>query len=734
MSEPTILCTANQYWLGPLSNLPQFTRYEYAKVETPTEAWQQLQSTESRVRFDDYVDGGVGGGVVNNVQLSPELQGMILAHQNPYDVPDMSLALVTHSAGLEIALPIRMLAKHLVYYNNLPNPTPTTPNADYTGSYLWPSTPCWSLTFTREPLPAPGIDPLTQKWQFSWGGGYTLEWSRAASARLLDPLGNVLSRRPREEFRQDVYSMKEQLDFVCYNLLGNLYLLSSAWSGAWIIKRHLDGSRLGLNRDGVLPAAPWRLRGYGGKFGWNAGLLKFDTSGYIETDWVTLPVADASYPDTVYDPVTAPDGCEGTAWPAPPTGCGVSVAVCDSRTTPDVAKRYRVSLTGNGFTTPIVQAFEYKFYPLFSTPTDDWVEVTPWAAKDSGEETLTGAMAANTLKLNLLPLEQVDGQTLWQTIADTLGSLQGEYALKYVIGNRYSDGTTDTLDRGILITHLQDRKAELAELPTLTLTASDFFDRLSGNKGTLLFGPCCAGMAVEEGMRQIALCGGVAPGNIVVSPLGHVLDKPEPDGEFLGGVNWLPANGTKCLEFLQEMAEPYSAYARMFPDGTLHIWPKTLAAPLLTVSAQAGAPDRQAVKSWTLTADTSAIVNTVIREGLGVDGKPVLCARQDLPSIFTPDQYTFTGQIAVDYARRTDLTRKGSVNLAVANAFKWRPGGFPRRAWTSPTADLWKLVPHVNRLTFVDENGSSAVWYLLTVTTKLGVDRNEPTVTGELRA
>lgn len=725
-----IVRSYNTFRLGPVSNHAPITRPRFGNIEIPTQAFALLNGSESRDRFDDYLDGGPsGGGAVSNVALSDALKGMLLVHNAPEDGRDMATSMVTNATGLDVSIPQGMRKLHLVSYNNVAN-TPIS----FTSVGALQASPCFSFTFTRAFMPPTGMDAEDQAWRLTFGGRYTLEWSRTAPARLIRDYGQagekVIATRPRQDLHGD-YGTRPQFTLTAYNLLGKLFLYSDLWGGEWTITLLNEAGKAGV----ALPQATWTMRGTGGKYAWNLSPLRFETSGYIETDWVPVP-AGVSYPDTPYDADTQPDGVICRTFPTwQPAGCAVTLQVIESGVDLFGAprKRFRLGMTSDGTIPPVVYAFEYRWNDIYGSSVPNMLDVTPWVPRAT--ETKTADSSPHSLAMTLQPGVKHGGQTLWEFVADMMGGLKGEYACSYAAGVGYDDDTTEQQERMLGYLDLTRKKVEVGKLDSLSCTAYDRWVRLA--KGKLQYPPACANLRIDEAIILLAECGGVPSTEIdVLSDFtGLTLDAPEPftdHYEFTGALPWTPPNNGTAADAIRQIAEAYQVAVWFNGTGRMQLQLKALptaaTVPVASYDLQAGAHADDALRGAEDTADGGPVVNRVVVEGVGPDGRP-LYAWQDAPDVADTPQYL--GFIAVDWRTMSDVMSYGTAVTICRRVFDWRPGAVPYTL-TGDTADLWARWPH-QVVDYKDKDGTAHRLYLTTVSDELQIGINKPVITGEER-
>lgn len=758
-----IVGKCNRFFIARRNVYGQITRRGFAWREVPSQSVQLANPADSRQRMDDYLEGD---GRCENVWLSSEVGGLMLSHNAPYHARDMELSSLTISpAGeLELCKPPDRNQKHALAYNALGNHAVTI-----TSSKWLPAGCSFTLQFQRTHIPPDGmcveVTPYTtppsfypdQVWRFSFGGGYMLEWSRRRAARFGTNLGEpgevVIAKRPIMEPRNAQYSAANVIDFTFYNMLNKLYILSTAWSGAWVIHRRADGKPFG-----TLPSAPWSITGTGGRFSVLVDEFRFATSGYVETDWIPMPFGQEF--TTYQQDGSHPDGFIPTIWPTTPASAGTTgISIVGSRaaTSPGLdskyEKRLRMGLTGTGISSPIIQAGEAHWQTMISDPLPYnlpsdlggvWMEATPWVAPGAREEKPGEMNSPHGIDVPLLVKKRVNGQTFAEAVtAFTGGAFKGEFAFAYGVGVIYDDGTRDFEMRMEGFITVDKAREAAADTTQVTLTAKDKGVLLT--RGSLLFAPCPAGKPVGEGMAMTARHVGIHPSKIDYTslPIAFRLDTIDPTGDYPGGnLPWMAANGTHPGEHMRSMADAYGGYFYFDKAGVLRIMPHgfivyvggvmkivyALSSGNVVASydTQPGADIAQSLASWDRTGDRSAMTNVTITEGIGLRGKPQFAVELDSESMTVEFTDRFVREPFVDYQRNPDIITPGIIKAVNAIRHRWRRGGFPTRLLVSTEADLWKRWP-MEGIALVRPDGEVEYHLISSVSNTLGVDDlNQP--------
>jgi hypothetical protein len=683
-----ILRTANQYYVGDIGrNFGMFTRQPFARTEILAD------TIGTRTRFDDFVDRGA----VSDVVFASGLKGAILAY-DLYPVA-MSLGSWTINSGswAEVVPPDAKVAglTYLHSYDSTANL-----ESSITGGNL-PVSPCFMFLFSRQPMTPIGMSAADQNWALEFGAGYRMEWGRGTVPTLYRGEA-VVSTQHLDEGDWQTYATAPTMAFQVRNLLGNLYITSSAWRGTWIVK--------GV---GEIPAGNATITGNGGEFWFNLSPLVFETSGYFETDWIEH---FRTFPDAAL---------VATAYPEEGTGADVTIEVIETRGT---AKRYRVTLTGDGAHTPVVQAFQYRYDPTFASISALWKEITPWVDMDSPPtETLPDDITARTLTLNLIPGKRVNGQTLY----DFVGPLTGTVAARYRTGVVYADVGPDVIERGQGFIEISKRTEPIDDTARLELQQVDRWDRLA--KTALLWAPCCAGLRVDEAISLIAQWAGIPSSDIIAETIPYYLESPEDD---FSRPPWLPTNGTKAAEFIRQIADAYGVRVYFDGSGKLRIRRWGIGTAVATYSYDAGADEIEALVSVDTSGDRSQACNMIVIEGQDGDGRAIYGSMFDHASLTDDESPRYLGFPVVQYERKPDLSTQAAVNAATREMFEKRTAGDPGRQLVSESADLWRRWPgEAIDLERADDGDGQPVKVRITnLSTELGQYRNRCTVSGEVRS
>lgn len=681
---PTLpLHSLNQYYIGEVKrNYSVFSRHPWAYQDIATAKHEQ------GTRFDAYQS--------ENVWLAPELKGVIL--EPDFSFTDMVLADFTAAAGT-IATTIPPGT----------NPQPVHIHAtdaganvvsDIRSTFSLPTNPSFAFLFSRQPMTPAGMLESAQQWRLTFGG-YTLQWGRGPVVQLLQG-SELIAKRQGEEGEWEAFGVAPELSFNIFCVLGNIYVCSSAWSGAWKVAD-----------IGDVPAGPIRMQGNGGEYAFNLSPFVFATSGYFITDWINT---GGQFPSEF--------GSATMVKPDPPAGCSTALSVYAED---GPRRRYKITLTGNGATTPVVQFVQPHYDAAFINPNEYWQEITHWVDQTQSPptETLPADLTARTLELTLFP-EKSEAGTNNKTLWEWVGQLDGEYAFYYRTGMKYTDGTTEQSIRGYGFVEVRSGKEAAGDVPTLRLQVVDKWVRLA--RTALVNAPCVAEMEAGAAIALLAQYAGIPPLDIQRDDTGFILDG---GGDDWTNPPWLFADGTTAAEAIRQIADAYGLIVEFGDNGKLQIRLEYNPTPMLTVDCDAGADPLEAVSATEATQDRNAAVNVMTVEGQRPDGRPITARLIDYDSLNTAGSPRFLGYRVERMIKRSDLSTHGSVNVSCAREFDRRPAAWPGWSLASKTARLYKC--RSNRKLTLIKGGVTTTPIITNVTTQLGAAFNDATVTVEDR-
>lgn len=620
-----LMVQAMTYEIGPMSN--------FGAQTSPGQAATHIVG-DQQARF----------GNQTNVTYIPFLKGMVLA-------PDMALrdmALANHtctpSGHWEVCTPPNTGADHLV------NLYAQVVTSTVTSLYKLTRTPCLFLSIVR--ADCEGITSFSneqQRFVFTFGGGYVLTFGGNAIP-ILSKSGVEVSRWPAVNFEQDGYANSSSLTIGVYNLLGKLFIVG------------LGGETWTVDEIGDLPAATWSISGNGGAWAVNVTQRRFATSGYFDT------------PSTRFYLDHTGHTLSSLSAPATQTGC--TVAITDGGGT-GTTRKQRVTLTGPGYTTPVVQLAQGYYAPVYDAPIDVWTDVTGWVVKKSPTITFNQDAQSDQAVITFDLEAEYQGQTLYTA----LGLVRGQYAFRVKM-----DGVP--IFTGIL----KIRAAINGKRGELRVTAYSRLIQLKDAK--LIFAPCGAGMAVADAVRMWAVHAGIRPEDVITTGLSGTLDAPT-DG--YDQPPWLPANGEDCLGWIDQLAQAKSFRIRTNAAGQLVAEPHYYVDNGLVFTTDAGAANSVSLSEVELTDDLSGIENVVMVEGRDKNGAPIYAWVWDEESLHTPGTSRYVGYMATRVAVNANLCTQDACNeAAISEYLHGRATGASTTRITSehPASVLCIVRPH----------------------------------------
>jgi hypothetical protein len=597
-------------------------------------------------RWDDYE--------VSNLVIDPNLKGAILAPTTATPQASMALANFTYEAG-KVGLCAPYLdqtgapLQYVYMYDGTPNQETTV-----TSTYLIGPSPTILFSFGRQPWPPEGQDVAGQYWDFAFGD-FTLRWGRTTPPQLWRD-GQLISQYPLTREDAGRYAGEPLMQWTIRNILGRLYISCNLLRETWVV-----------GDIGDLDACYYSVAGNGGQFWFNLSPLTYETSGYLITDWIWLPF---DFPD------------EDMMVAVYPYTDNAVVSVYESAPN---ARRYRVELSGDGATTPLLQSFWIGYAPTFAEVADSWKVITPWADDGTIQEELPLDWQARKLTFRLRPNMVVNGKTLWEFA----GLLSGEVPFKYRVGVKYADGTDDSITRMYGVLSLRGDKMAIGATETLDMEAADRY--VGASQIGLPHQVTCQGMNAGDAVAWLLQIAGIAPWDIVVDPaITAVLDDPQTDYTT---PPWQFQPFAKIGDCISRILEAYHLRLYSGGDGKFHINAGRFSDVMIALDFDEGATTDTALSRVEATVDLKGITNFVYGKGVSPSGKPFFAAAYDYDSIFSPGTPRYVGKFLVDYRELSDCTSQASLQNAVDNIFAERSGGWPRWTLTSPTAPLCLLWP-----------------------------------------
>jgi len=656
----------------------------------------------SHVYWYDYVTDG-------NVQLSPALKGVLLSpvYDNPF--VDESLANYGTPDPAKFTLceapPLRKQC--LFMFDGTPNV-----QTSITSTITLPAAPYIYLYLRRPISPPDGQLVSALKWQFSFGGGYMLEWTAQYNPVLYHD-GTAISHfviSPEE--RMAFFYAKDTI-FQITNVMSTLQIASSAFGGTWVIQN-----------TGELPAAVYGLSGFGGQWISNVSALAMVTSGYCISPWIDFQYNfdDADLIADVFPP---------SSKQAPGTAATVTIEASSG-----TMKQFRITLTGDGAHSPLIQGVSLKFPPAFGspnprvsydfTPCIDWQQSPP--QEDFGLD-----FVARQVSLDVLPDIHVTGAVY--SFYELISLCNGQVPFRYSIGYRYTDDTTTTVQRMTGFLSFRENPIQIGDLNRLRLRGKDRWKELQEH--TLSAPPCLQAMSVFAAIQEIASYAGVNPSDVIYDHTGtdpNSIYLDDPGNEYVNPP-WLPQVGAKAADVIRHICQTKGFFASFTPAGQLYVTGNRFYAGLQGAYTILPTTDpAAALTKLQIRYDHEGIVNGVMGEGIGPDGQRIRYSLVDWPSITDIDSPNYIGYPAIDYISIPDCLTAASVEQAVTARYNERRAGFP---WYELTGDyhsnLWQIQPTM-QIAVEDQEGHSHYLLVIQMRQTLGLKYMEPTIVGEDRS
>ena len=616
-----------------MSNLGLMTRPDFALLDTFDNRWN---SPDPAARYAE----------VTGVEYRAQFGGLLLAaERTPRDLRCADVTLL--QGDWRDCTPPELGVVCPLAYNAAANPAPR----DGQGAPQWttrlrggllPANPHLLLTLVRTEAPPQGQPAETQRWQLGLGA-LTLTWGRFA-APVLAYGGNELARMAVQPGERELFAFSTHQRWEISAVDGCLHLACSGLAAAWTVP------------IGELPPVPWTFAANGGKYAVHVAPLTFARTGSLLTPWIE---ESAVYP--------AEDAIIRCFPPLPPGAATVEAAAVDG-----TRKRYRVTLHGDGASTPVLRAYEVRYEPQFAAPTDIWQETTPWLVR--GREQLSEEPAARSSEFVL----RADA-----AFANTFGALPGQCAVRYTTG--YDDGAGNTAAQPRMVGILRRTNHDGVHL---SATCYDRWTQLTDAR--LLFPPCLLGLSRAEAVTLLAARGGIPPESVVVA--AEVVGQVGGDAADFSARSpaWLPRAGVSVADALRHLCAAYGIHAAFRPDGTLSCRTTDDTEPVAEVSSATGTDARYALGTDAcygvdMETDLTGAVNVQVTVGRSPCGDPLVATLCDAESIGNPAATPYLGYRAVAYREMPDLTTLPRVVESAARAWNDLPTGLPRVTLTSHT-------------------------------------------------
>ena len=688
---PNFKSVDNQYAIGAVSeNFPVMTTPGCAFYEIPhTETYDGL------TRFDDYRDGGE----LNNVNLSHLLKGVVLGTTGlseffPFSRMNPEDFVINTGNWIEAYPPDVVMqaspdingSSCLFLYDQTLNESNISPGeVTYKGTLV--AAPTIQICIDRCLTPPYGMTKESRQWEFSFGNGFMLQFGIGPDVYLYYNDAIIGHHYINGDESQTKWANATLLRFRISNPYGDIVIECDNFD-TWTVKY-----------VGVIPSAPYSMYTAGGLMAFNLTQASYELMGWFITDPIQLwqnyndeDLIPATFPPNNLQP---PDTIFGGT-------CTVSMEVYDSPTT--TTKRFQVTLRGDGFHTPTVQAFQWQFPPQYAIPSENWLDFTEWvidATIESSTESTTLSRIGPVMRqatLQVRPDMIVNGKTLWEWLGI---SPTGDYAIRIKTGMVYDDETFSQSSRitGSLTTN--SGNFPVGGVPTKTWSIHDRWERFS--RTALLWSPCVAGLTADQAISTIAQWAGVAPSQIdvIIQYPGYtfpILTEPAGDPTKLYGdwtqPTWYPKNGTNAAEFIKQIAERFGLIVAFNGEGRLEICSGLNTTYMLAFSRDPGAAMFAAVENVEEQEDRQSCINTVVVQGKDQYGRPIFSCMYDIDSLAVPGTPLYVGYPVVELIADDNLNTQAAINFACAQHYWARKAGFPTRKFPSHTNSGWLISPN----------------------------------------
>jgi hypothetical protein len=665
---------------------------------------------------------------LSSTTYSPGMKGMILRPDLDYMAStDMDLADFTYTGDFGYCHPPGTKKRFIHAYNCAADAATVI-----TSQSNLPAVPDFAMQFIRTPTPPVGQTTLSVQWQLQFGGTaepYIFQWGLATRPRFIYPDGRY------EEYIIDEgmiarYMSQHHCTLDVKNFEGDLYLHFSPIGKPWII-----------HDIGALPSAPFTITSTGNAYAFNLLPTKYATTGTFYTDWIDArPIA---WPDATPYPADPPDGYTSAAYPDPTAPCAVEVG-WHAATSDDARKRFKVTLTGDGWHTPVVQGWQIGWDPEDApAPTEHWLDISAWFAGGSEQQGME--VTARTANITLLPYKVVattlGEMTLWEYvnawliaegITDMGNDLRGNFALRYRTGYVYDDDSYESIIRMAGLVIGRDEARGVTELSPLTLSV---YDRGAAALAQPLFHcPTLMGMGAGDAIAKLANWAGIPLAEIVVhaGANDHALEVP--DKQF-DKPRFLENDGTAAGSAIKKLCDRYDLVACYWPtdsfgswDPKFHILPATPTswpAPVATYTCYwdpntSTAPDYwNALKKLEMRTDHSGMENIIVVKGWklwraadqrdhGVRedherGVDITVTYQDDDSLYASGTDRYRGYLIPKLITEDDVHSPTGLAEIAELAFQHRRGGWPTVSLEGP--GLWRRIARFDYIRLIDFDG-----------------------------
>lgn len=541
--------------------------------------------------------------------------------------PDVSLlpsllddATITGSVGL--CCPGAYQVPHYWAYNVTPNHL-----TQIASRVLLPATPSFVCSVFRCPSPH-GMAPTYQHWSLYFGGGWELRFGGDEVPRLFH--NDVeFARYHIQPHELEAYLTKEHFRIEIHNF-GDKLRITGFRGDAWVVE--------GV---GQLPAATWAFTGAGGAYALNVTPVRYATSGYFETGWIEHGSAYAAGDMTP------------RVLPTPQAGCTVTVAIVEESGT---RKRYRVTLTGPGTTTPRVGLWAAEYPSAVDAPADTPVDISDYM--QHATYTRTRAFDNTQVTGTATLQSEIGGQTLHELLG---GPIRGQRSLYMAAG--LAGGVQLPMFTGILTDATIDNDADGKAV--VNLRAVDAWKLLDDAK--LIMAPTGLGLSLSDAIAKWCRHAGLPDALIDMSLV--MGDLTDPDDGY-DKPPYTPENGQALGAWLRDLMKAFGVKLYFEADGVFTGAMSFSTANVADYTTAAGASLASALTSIQISGDTAGIENGVIVEGVGLDGQPIFAERWDTASIYDPNYARYVGYPAPRYIRDANIHTQAGANVRCANEFR----------------------------------------------------------------
>lgn len=670
----TVVKTLNRYWLRPMTDLGTQIRVPVSGVYRITrEHWQQSLTSTASVHYAEHL-----GGVI--LQPREELAAMTLS-------------------GFDLTGQWRTV------------PMPATNNVDWLYAYhaganqltsaetlyAMPPNPCIALRVARMGKPSAQLAAI--RWRMV-AMGCNLDFGGLANPVIALPDGSERSY-PLSLSEQEKYFFDEQLIWRFHAIEDNLVVTCSAFSEPWI-----------LYNVGDIEAAPVAITGYGGAYAYHVMPIRFAGSGSFD-QWVDHP--------------TLPPAAEVNTWVLGSVPEQASAVTAVHGADSGHRRKYRTTLTGDTYHTPILYGWQYYYRPVYEPDrTEQREEISDWIR--SARESLPNDLAERTLELEVINTpHEMTGLTFREYLENwdpnsALGIAAGQCGLEYETGYELADGGQTIAARGVVLLPMRELVTAIREADVYRISCRDRAHQLTGE---LWWSLCLTGWPVEEAIAYYAEISGIDPRDIVIHPAAAAGSVEPSPGDWWGArygapaselylwdpqrnydnPPWLAQNGSNALDRIRQICERFGFRAEFWADNCYHIYQRNHGdeATMATYSMVSGEDDLLALAAARWRHNLGESYTTLMVEGRDPYGEPLHASRENVAEIYGPGGDRYLGYRYTRSVVDDNLTSQDAVNYTAAVTWRDRPGGrelelrAPFAGWDRwPEQRVEVIAPRVN--------------------------------------